>query len=99
MKSTGIVRIIDDLGRIVIPKDIRSAMNISIGDPFEFYYLGRECLVLQKYDCTLNIMDAIEKLEDALNNTSNLACKNEMKNCLDLMKALIKLSSHNQKQK
>lgn len=37
MKATGIVRRIDDLGRVVIPKEVRRAMNIKEGDPLEIY--------------------------------------------------------------
>lgn len=37
MKSTGIIRRIDDLGRVVIPKEIRRTLNIQEGDPLEIY--------------------------------------------------------------
>lgn len=37
MKTTGIVRRVDDLGRIVIPKEIRRALHIKEGDPLEIY--------------------------------------------------------------
>lgn len=37
MKATGIVRRIDDLGRFVIPKEIRRTMRIKEGDPFEIF--------------------------------------------------------------
>ena len=37
MKATGIVRRIDDLGRVVIPKEIRRTMRIREGDPMEIY--------------------------------------------------------------
>ena len=37
MKSTGIVRRIDDLGRIVIPKEIRRTLSLKEGEPLEFY--------------------------------------------------------------
>ena len=37
MKATGIVRRIDDLGRVVIPKEIRRVMRIREGDPLEIY--------------------------------------------------------------
>ena len=37
MKATGIVRRIDDLGRVVIPKEIRRTMRIREGDPLEIY--------------------------------------------------------------
>jgi len=37
MKATGIIRRIDDLGRIVIPKEIRRTLRIREGDPFEIF--------------------------------------------------------------
>ena len=37
MKATGIVRRVDDLGRIVIPKEIRRTLRIREGDPLEIY--------------------------------------------------------------
>lgn len=40
MKSTGIVRRIDDLGRVVIPKELRKVMGIEQGDPLEIYVNG-----------------------------------------------------------
>ena len=49
MKSTGIVRRIDDLGRIVIPKEIRSRMEIKDGDPLELFLGDNGELTLKKY--------------------------------------------------
>lgn len=50
MKTTGIVRRIDDLGRILIPKEVRRACHLQEGDPIEFY-LGQDSeIILQKYD-------------------------------------------------
>ena len=37
MKATGVVRRIDDLGRVVIPKEIRKTLRIKEGDPLEIY--------------------------------------------------------------
>ena len=49
MKATGIVRRIDDLGRIVVPKEIRRTLRIREGDPLEIY-TGREGeIMLKKY--------------------------------------------------
>ena len=48
MKSTGIVRRIDDLGRVVIPKEMRRTFGLETGDPVEFYVDG-DRIVLQKY--------------------------------------------------
>lgn len=49
MKATGIVRRIDDLGRIVIPKEIRRAKRIYEGDPFEIFFDTDHNIVLKKY--------------------------------------------------
>lgn len=48
MKSTGIVRKVDELGRIVIPKELRRVMSIKEGDPLEIYTEG-ENIILKKY--------------------------------------------------
>ena len=48
MKATGIVRRIDDLGRIVIPKEIRRSMRIREGDAMEIF-LEDNCVCLKKY--------------------------------------------------
>ncbi|MGE6553402.1 AbrB/MazE/SpoVT family DNA-binding domain-containing protein [Bacillus mycoides] len=48
MKSTGIVRKIDELGRVVIPKETRRTLNIHEKDPLEIFVEG-ETIVLQKY--------------------------------------------------
>jgi len=47
-KATGIVRRIDDLGRIVIPKELRRTYGIAEGDPVEIFTSGEE-IVLRKY--------------------------------------------------
>ena len=49
IKATGIVRRIDDLGRIVIPKEIRRAMKIYEGDPLEICFDTDHNIVLKKY--------------------------------------------------
>ena len=49
MKATGIVRRIDDLGRVVIPKEIRRNMGIREGDPLEIYTDREGCVIFKKY--------------------------------------------------
>ena len=49
MKATGIVRRIDDLGRIVIPKEIRRTLRIREGDPLEIYTGSTGEIILKKY--------------------------------------------------
>ena len=49
MKATGIVRRIDDLGRVVIPKEIRRTMRIREGDPLEIFTDRQGEIILKKY--------------------------------------------------
>ena len=49
MKATGIVRRIDDLGRVVIPKEIRRTMRIREGDPLEIYTSKEGEVIFKKY--------------------------------------------------
>ena len=49
MKATGIVRRIDDLGRVVIPKEIRRTMRIREGDPLEIYTNSEGEVIFKKY--------------------------------------------------
>lgn len=49
MKATGIVRRIDDLGRVVIPKEIRRTMRIREGDPLEIFTDREGEIILKKY--------------------------------------------------
>lgn len=49
MKATGIVRRIDDLGRVVIPKEIRRTLRIREGDPLEIFTDREGKIVLKKY--------------------------------------------------
>ena len=48
MRATGIVRRMDDLGRIVIPKEVRRNMGLKEGDPIEIY-TDKECICLKRY--------------------------------------------------
>lgn len=49
MKSTGVVRRIDDLGRVVLPIELRRTLNLEVRDPVEIFIEG-ETIVLRKYD-------------------------------------------------
>ena len=51
MKSTGIIRKVDDLGRIVLPIELRRTLDISERDELEIY-MENERIVLQKYEPT-----------------------------------------------
>ena len=51
MKDTGIVRNVDDLGRFVLPMELRKKLNINIGDPLEVFVDG-DTILLRKYTPT-----------------------------------------------
>ena len=68
MKATGIVRRIDDLGRVIIPKDIRRSLKIREGDPLEIF-IENNCVCFQKYS-TLGSL-AEEPLQIAIKMASN----------------------------
>ena len=53
MKRTGIVRRVDELGRIVLPKELRRTMEIDVKDPIEIY-TDNEYIIVKKYtpNCT-----------------------------------------------
>lgn len=67
MKATGIVRRIDDLGRVVIPKEIRRTMKIREGDPLEIY-LYDDCVCFRKYSMLGNIEEEGRYATQALND-------------------------------
>lgn len=69
MKATGIVRRIDDLGRVVIPKEIRRACNIREGDPLEIF-LQDGAVVFRKYNPTYRD-DLMTILQDAADYYDN----------------------------
>lgn len=57
MKATGIIRRIDDLGRVVIPREIRRTLGIRDGDPLEIYTEKDGSVIFKKY----SILDTVEK--------------------------------------
>ncbi len=63
MKSTGMVRRIDDLGRVVIPKELRKTFNIAEGDPIEIFTDG-DSVVLRKFQVKCVFCGAEENLKD-----------------------------------
>ncbi len=66
MKATGIVRRIDELGRIVIPKEIRKTLRIREGDSLEIYTNDSEDIVLKKYSIMNNIVEFAQNLTDSV---------------------------------
>ena len=65
MKATGIVRTVDHAGRMVIPKEIRRTLGISIGDPVEFYVEG-DSVIMKKYKAVGDIDQVLDDLVKTL---------------------------------
>lgn len=82
MKSTGIVRQIDNLGRIVIPKEIRKRYNIQDNeDALEIFVDDNDCIVLKKYEPSCIFC------KDA-SNIINFKGHNVCASCLDELRKL-----------
>ena len=69
MKATGIVRRIDDLGRVVIPKEIRRSMRIREGDPLEIFVDREGQIILKKYSPIGELADMAREYAEAMNET------------------------------
>jgi AbrB family transcriptional regulator (stage V sporulation protein T) len=66
MKATGIVRRIDDLGRVVIPKEIRRTLRIREGDPLEIFTDREGGVILKKYSPIGELSDFAKEYAEAL---------------------------------
>ena len=73
MKATGIVRRIDDLGRIVIPKEIRRTLRIRESDPLEIFSDREGEIILKKYSPIGELNTFAREYVEALVQTTGLA--------------------------
>lgn len=53
MRTTGEIRRMDDLGRVVIPKEVRKELNLRKYDNFEIF-IDDDCIIFKKYNTTFN---------------------------------------------
>ena len=75
MKATGVVRRIDDLGRVVIPKEIRKTLRIKEGDPLEIFTDREGQIILKKYSPIGELSEfATEYAETLSKTTGHIAC-------------------------
>ena len=80
MKATGIVRKLDQLGRIVIPKELRTTFDLKETDPIEIFVEGED-IILRKYQpACIFCNEATDVIQ--------FEGKNVCKNCLEKMKKL-----------
>ena len=75
MKATGVVRRIDDLGRVVIPKEIRRTLRIKEGDPLEIFTDREGQVILKKYSPIGELSEFASEYAETLNKTTgHIAC-------------------------
>ena len=70
MKATGVVRRIDDLGRVVIPKEIRKTLHIKEGDPLEIFTDKEGGIILRKYSPIGELTEFATEYAETLSKTT-----------------------------
>lgn len=89
MRYTGIIRRIDELGRVVIPKEIRRSMGIKEGDPLEIYTDREGGVVFRKYEVSENV-DPDSLVEFADDRRLTLEEREHLHNEADYLRRLIR---------
>lgn len=85
MKALGIVRNIDHLGRIVVPKEVRKIQGWDANTPMEMFMDGNK-LVIQEYRKDTENQEMIKQLETAATLTDNPAVKAVLQSTIDFIK-------------
>ena len=78
MKATGVVRRVDQLGRLVLPKDLRRTYSINIGDPLEIY-TEDDMIILKKYEPSCVFCDESRDVTDYMGKRVCNSCLNQMR--------------------
>lgn len=78
MKSTGMIRRVDELGRVVIPKEIRNKLDIQEKDPLEIY-VQEDCIILKKYESNCIFCGNTKDLTEYKEKLICKKCLNELK--------------------
>lgn len=90
MKAAGIVRRVDDLGRIVIPKEVRRQLGISEGTPMKLS-VEEGKLIFQKYNTSEYIADRIRELRNAICEDEEIIGNEKLLKAEVYIKALMEL--------
>lgn len=83
MKATGIVRRVDELGRVVIPKEIRKTLGIKEGDPLEMFLDNERGLIMKPYHEEHLSFERLQSEWESLNTAERQELICEMVNHLD----------------
>ena len=88
MIATGIIRRIDDLGRIVIPKEIRRQLKVDEGDPFEIFMTKEGEVILKPYKQQEYTLRRDECWEELIDPNGKVICGNHRLNANEILNAL-----------
>lgn len=92
MNLTGIIRRIDDLGRVVVPRDMRKSLGLQEGTPLEVC-ATEEGILFKKYDPGITLMDIVKNLESALDDNYvelGVDKTREIRLCISDLKEILK---------
>ena len=87
MKATGIIRNLDQLGRFVIPKETRKALDLNEGDPIEMFTDGDE-IILKKYNPGCHCCGSMDHLTEVLGLKICPKCLKEFAKAIDIIDKL-----------
>lgn len=90
MKATGIVRRVDDLGRIVIPKEIRRTLGVTDGTPMELFTEGKK-LIVQKYIPEMGFKQSVDDLRKVFYETEEFSNSETANKIEEHIKALTEI--------
>lgn len=88
MKRTGIIRRIDDLGRIVIPREIRNILRLQEDDPLEMF-IRDDTLILIKHNVQRPVRKALKNLWELVEKDPNLKCSGELQEKIREMSVIL----------
>lgn len=88
MKATGIIRRLDDLGRVVIPKEIRRQLKITDGDPLEIFLTTDNEIVLKPYKAQEYTLRKGDMWEELIAPSGKVVCGNHRLSATEILDAL-----------
>lgn len=96
MKATGVVRPVDNLGRVCLPKEIRRTLHISPGDPVEFY-VDENSIIIRRYDTFGDMQQLLDNVERSIQLSDTLIPGSKISKLLDKVKEMRSILKDEQK--
>jgi stage V sporulation protein T len=85
MRATGIIRRIDDLGRVVIQKEIRRTMGIREGEPFEIF-VGKDSVTFKRFNPNQELKEELLTLVDSYDTNAPVDITNKIRLIINELK-------------